>query len=139
MNHYDKANPAPSNVLHVVDDLDFRQMDNLSLDLLHLLGYNGNCHLMQETMYPLPLPVGGNSGCSNGVGIGGVSGETGSAQTGSCLGGMGTGGGGGGLGAVLWDDDYRALRARLEVPSLGFGSLRTPGQGMGSSPVASSV
>lgn len=33
------------------------------------------------------------------------------------------------LGGVPWDDDYRALRARLEVPSLGFGSLRTPGQG----------
>lgn len=34
-------------------------------------------------------------------------------------------------GTVLWDDDYRALRARLEVPSLGFGSLRTPGQAGG--------
>lgn len=40
-----------------------------------------------------------------------------------------SGGSGGGGGAIPWDDDYWALRARLEVPSIGFGSLRAPGQG----------
>ena len=45
------------------------------------------------------------------------------------VGGGSWGGVGGGGGTIPWDDDYRALRARLEVPSLGFGTLRTSGQG----------
>lgn len=71
----------------------------------------------------------GDGGVGGGMGGGGGHGGGGGGAGG--VGWVGTGGvtGPGGVSAVSWDDDYRALRARLEVPSLGFGSLRTLGQG----------
>lgn len=76
---------------------------------------------------PSPPPLGG-AAWSQGVGVasGAVGGELGGV--GAAGPGGGGGGGGGGSGTIPWDDDYRALRARLEVPSLGFGSLRAPGK-----------
>lgn len=76
---------------------------------------------------PSPPPLGG-AAWSQGVGVAGgaLGGELGGVGVAGP--GGGGGGGGGGSGTIPWDDDYRALRARLEVPSLGFGSLRTQGK-----------